>query len=154
MRRLVLADAADLAGLRAARSSLACSVCGHRADLVEEERAAVRVLDQARPRRCRAGEGAARVAEQLVLEQRFGERRAVEGDERLRARGLLAAWIARATSSLPVPVSPVMSTVPGAARGPGDQVLDALHRWLLPMSASSEPGGSTWRCSRSTWRAS
>ena len=58
------------------------------------------------------------MAEQLVFEQRFGQRRAVESDERLDGAAL-TAWIARATSSLPVPVSPVISTVPGRRRARG-----------------------------------
>ena len=52
------------------------------ADLVEEERAAVRLHEEARARAARVGEGAARVAEQLALEQRLGHRGAVDGDER------------------------------------------------------------------------
>ena len=84
--RLVLADAAHLAGFERPQQ-LGLQRLRHGANLVEEERASVRVLDQPRPRRGRAGEGAARVAEQLVLEQRFGERRAIQGDERLRRRG-------------------------------------------------------------------
>ena len=47
------------------------------------------------------------VAEQLRLEQRLGERAAVDLDERA-LRALRAAWMARATSSLPVPDSPWM----------------------------------------------
>ncbi len=52
------------------------------ADLVEEQRAAVRDLEAARPPRDRAGERAAFVAEQLALEQRAGDRRAVHRHER------------------------------------------------------------------------
>ena len=58
----------------------------------------------------RAGEGAAHVAEQLALEQLAGDRGAVDGDERPRGAAAVA-WMARATTSLPVPVSPVSSTV-------------------------------------------
>src|SRR5262249_53575891 len=50
-------------------------------DLVEEERARARQLDLADPVVDRAGEGAALVAEQLALEQRIREGRAVDGDE-------------------------------------------------------------------------
>ena len=51
----------------------------------------------------RAGERALLVAEQLALEQRLGERGAVDLDERA-VRALASGWwIARATSSLPVP---------------------------------------------------
>ena len=66
------------------RSSLACVDRRHLGDLVEEQRAAVRQLERARPPRDRAGERALLVAEQLGLEQRVGNRRAVERDERLR----------------------------------------------------------------------
>ena len=64
----------------------------------------------------RAGEGAALVAEELALEQLARDRRAVHRDERAARRARSPAWIARATSSLPVPLSPVISTVDVAAR--------------------------------------
>ena len=51
-----------------------------------------------------------RVAEELALEERLGDGGAVDRHERAVGR-LLLAWIAFATSSLPVPLSPVMSTV-------------------------------------------
>ena len=58
-------------------------------DLVEEERAAVRDLDEAAPRPDGAGEGPALVTEQLALEERLADRRAVHLDERaLPARAL------------------------------------------------------------------
>ena len=82
---------------------------GHLGDLVEEERAAVGQLEAAQPPLGGAGEGAALVAEQLALDERLGDGRAVEGDERLLARSE-RSWSARATSSLPVPVSPWTST--------------------------------------------
>ena len=44
-----------------------------------------------------------------------GNRRAVHLDERLRPRACDCEWMARATSSLPVPFSPVMSTRAGVA---------------------------------------
>ena len=50
------------------------------------------------------------MAEQLTLEQRLGKRGAVELDERL-FRARMCIWIACATSSFPVPLSPVMRTV-------------------------------------------
>ena len=57
-----------------------------------------------------AGEGPLHVAEQLALEQRLGQRAAVDRDKGTIARA--SRWCsARATSSLPVPLSPVMSTV-------------------------------------------
>ena len=54
----------------------------HRADLVEEDRAAVGQRELALLGRGRAREGAAHVAEELGLEQRLGNRRAVDLDER------------------------------------------------------------------------
>ena len=54
----------------------------HLADLVEEDRAGVRLLELADPRRRGAGERALLVAEQLALEELRGQRRAVDLDER------------------------------------------------------------------------
>ena len=82
----------------------------HLADLVEEERAAVGLLEEARRALLGVGERAAHVAEQLALEQRLGHRRAVDARRTGRSRRRLRAWSARATTSLPVPLSPVMST--------------------------------------------
>ena len=85
-----------------------CSVERQLADLVEEQRAAVR---RARTRpacsRVRAGEGAALVTEQLALDQVGGTAPQSNDDERPVARAGSASWIACATTSLPVPVSPV-----------------------------------------------
>ena len=50
------------------------------------------------------------MAEQLALEQRLGHRRAVDGHERS-LRSPAPVCIALATSSLPVPLSPVTRTV-------------------------------------------
>ncbi len=63
----------------------------HLADLVEEEHATARLLDTPRLGGHRAGERAALVAEQLRLEQRIGQRRAVDRDERpaAPARGVM-----------------------------------------------------------------
>ena len=58
-----------------------------------------------------AGERAAPVAEELAVEQRLGEPGAVDRDERPRRAAAPRWWIVRATSSLPVPLSPVSSTV-------------------------------------------
>ena len=69
------------------------------ADLVEEERAAVRRLERARLRRDGAGERAALVAEQLALEEVLRDRRAVDDAKRLlRARARLVDERARRTS--------------------------------------------------------
>ena len=58
-----------------------------------------------------AGEGALLVAEQLRLEQRLGERRAGDGRRTACSARSPEKWMARATSSLPVPLSPWISTV-------------------------------------------
>jgi hypothetical protein len=54
----------------------------HLGDLVEEQRAAVRELEDARAAIVRAGERPLLVAEDLALEQRLGNRGAVDRDER------------------------------------------------------------------------
>ena len=100
----------DLAVLQRAQQ-LRLHLRPHVADLVEEQRAAVRRLEQAALGRDGAGERAPGVAEQLGLEQRLGQRRAVDRHERRRRRAASGVWIARATSSLPVPDSPSTSTV-------------------------------------------
>jgi len=54
---------------------------GELADLVEEDRAGVASTKQAGPVGARVGEGAALVAEQLALDQAFGDRGEVDADE-------------------------------------------------------------------------
>src|SRR5262249_8732934 len=76
------ADRKDLAVLQHAQQ-LCLEVGADLTDLVEEERAAGRALETTGARRERAGERAFFVAEQLALEDPFGERLAVHGDERL-----------------------------------------------------------------------
>ena len=58
----------------------------------------------------RAGERALLVAEQLALEQLLGNRRAVDRDEPAAPCGRSCVCTARASSSLPVPLSPRIST--------------------------------------------
>src|SRR5262249_38959487 len=71
---LVLADPSDLVLLnRAEELRLECE--RRLGDLVEEERAAIGLFEEAFSRRDGAGERAARVAEELALEQRLGDRR-------------------------------------------------------------------------------
>ena len=85
-------------------------VRAHVADFVEEQRAAVGLLEPADALLVGAGEGALLVAEQLRLEQVLLQRGAVHLDEV--ARGAVrVVWTAPAISSLPVPVSPRTSTV-------------------------------------------
>ena len=89
LHRIVAADAIELpVGQDAQQPRL--QVERHVADLVEEERAAVGLLEAPAPRRLRAGEGAALVAEELRLEQVLRDRRRVDRDERAaRARAVL-----------------------------------------------------------------
>src|SRR2546428_2038061 len=63
------ADRTDLAVLEHAQE-LALHGHAHVPDLVEEERAAVRQLEETLARRVRPGEGTLRVAEELALEER------------------------------------------------------------------------------------
>ncbi len=55
---------------------------GHLADLVEKERAAAGLQEEAAARLPGVGEGALHVAEELTLQDVFGHRGAVDGDER------------------------------------------------------------------------
>ena len=69
LARLRRPDALELAFLQHAQQ-LGLDVGGQIADLVEEDRAAVRQLETALAHRDRAGKGAALVSEQLALDQR------------------------------------------------------------------------------------
>ena len=77
-----LADAAELAGLQHAQK-LGLQGELHLADLVEEERSALRGLDRARPVFRRAREGAADMAEDFRLHQLARDGAAVQRDEGL-----------------------------------------------------------------------
>ena len=109
------------------RRNLACTSGLISRDLVEEQRAARGLLDAADLGRDRAGERALLVAEQLGLEELLGQRRAVDRDERLSARAASPGGSRRETTSLPVPDSPVMSTVVSDGRHAPD-----LEQRLLP----------------------
>ena len=89
-----LADALELLVLQEAQQ-LGLQRRRDLADLVEEQRAALGRLDAARLVAHRAGERAARVAEQLAREQLLGQRRAVDHDERLARRACCARGRAR-----------------------------------------------------------
>jgi hypothetical protein len=80
--RLVAADPLDLALLEDAQQ-LGLQRDVELADLVEEDRAAVGLLEAAEVLADRAGEAALLVAEQRRLDQLLGDRAAVEHDERL-----------------------------------------------------------------------
>ena len=75
------ADALNFAGLEEAQQQ-ALHAQGHLADFVEEHRAHVRRLELAGLVAIGAGEAALHVAEQLRLEQRFGQAGAVDRRER------------------------------------------------------------------------
>ena len=104
----VAADGTHVAELQDAQE-LRLQAERHVADLVEQQRPAVGLGEQALAGLDRAGEPAANVPEELALEQLLRDGRRVDRHEGPVARAL-RAWIARATSSLPTPVSPVMST--------------------------------------------
>ena len=99
----------------------------HLADLVEEERAAVRLLEGARAVRDGAGEGAAHVAEELALEQVLRDRAAVDRQRRAPSRAARPRAPTRATTSLPVPVSPCDEQRRAALRDALERGVDAAH---------------------------
>ena len=78
------AHALDFAGFEHAQQ-LGLHRLRQLADLVEEQRSAVRDFEQSRLVVGRAGECAARVSEQLALEKRLDDSRAVDRDEPLAA---------------------------------------------------------------------
>ena len=92
------------------RRSLACSAEIHLADLVEEERAAVGDRRGARLVGERAGEGALQWPKSSDSSRSRGIAAQLSGTKGFAAR-VDMAWIARAQTSLPVPLSPVMNTV-------------------------------------------
>ena len=104
------ADAHEGAGLEHAQQ-LDLQLERHLGDLVEEQRAAVGALEVALVLPVGAGEAAPLVAEQLALDQVRRDRAAVDGEERAASRRRLRSWTVCATSSLPVPLSPMMNTV-------------------------------------------
>ena len=92
---VLAADARDLPRLhRAQHLGLRHEV--HVADLVEEERPAVRLLEEAAALLLRAGEGAPLVAEELTLDELARDGRAVDLHERVRRRAARGGgWRAR-----------------------------------------------------------
>ncbi len=66
------------------------------------------------------------MAEELAFQKLFGDRGGVDGDEGLARRGPLM-WMARATTSLPVPLSPVTRTVVREGATLGDGLGHRLH---------------------------
>ena len=99
----------------------------HLGDLVEEQRAAVRALEEAVVLARRAGEAALLVAEQLALDQVRRDRAAVDREEGA-ARARECSCSVCATSSLPVPVSPMISTVASVGAMRAIDRVELLHR--------------------------
>ena len=117
------------------------------ADFVEEERAALGLFEAADAALEGAGEGAAHMAEELAFQQGFGEGAAVDGDEGLGAAAP-ARCRARAASSLPVPVSPVIRTVARRLATSRIMCCNCLISRLSPTSMRSQSGRSTWLARR------
>ena len=92
------------------REQLGLEPIGQEADLVQEQRAPVGGLEQPSLRLAGVREGAPLEPEHLRLEQGLGNRRAVDVDEGSRRLAGPARWSARATSPLPLPVSPWIRT--------------------------------------------
>ena len=81
----------------------------HVADLVEKHGTAIGVLEQTSTLAQCAGKRPLGVTEELGFQQRFGNRRAVDRHE---FSGTLTGTMdSRASSSLPVPLAPEMSTL-------------------------------------------
>jgi hypothetical protein len=102
------ADRADVVLLQDAQQ-LHLQAHRHVADLVEQQRAAVGGLEQALVIAHRAGERTLDVAEQLDSSRFSAMAEQLMATNGLPRRGL-ALWMARASNSLPVPDSPVIST--------------------------------------------
>ena len=94
------------------------------------------------------------MAEELALEQLARDRGAVDGDEGPALRAGSRAWIARATSSLPVPLSPVISTDTLRAATLADGLEDLEQRGARPTRRSPGAWPPTSRRSARTSRSS
>ena len=118
--------------LAATRSSLRLQRRRHLADLVEEQRAAVASLEQARSRAAVAPVNAPFAWPNSSLSSSVsGSAAQLTATNGPAARAARAAWIARATSSLPVPLSPRISTGARRRRDPLDQRVHLAHRRAL-----------------------
>ena len=123
-RRALGADLLQLAGLEEAQQQ-ALHAQRHLADFVEEDRARCGHLELAGLVAIGAGEAALDVAEQLRLEQRFGQAGAVDGDE--------VVALAR----------------PVGVNRPRDELLaDAA------LAGDRAPSRRTWRRAATSWRSS
>ena len=124
--RRAAADRHELARLQHAQQA-GLGLERHVADLVEEQRAALGLLEAADLARVRAGERAALVAEQLALDQLARDRRHVDGDER--AAAALAVVVHRARDELLAGAGfAVDHDRQVGAHQPRDDAVDLLHR--------------------------
>ncbi len=132
-----------------ARSSFGCSPSGISADLVEEERPAVRLHEEAGARAA-ASVNAPRAWPKSSLSSRgsgiAAQLTATNGPWLRRPR----AWSARATTSLPVPLSPVTRTVASDAATRARRSSTSCIAGLLPMSSPQGAAASTACRSRAT----
>ena len=112
---------------------MACGGRRHVADLVEEEGAAVALLELADAAAVSAGEGALLVAEQLALQQVLRDGGAVEGQERSLSAG--AVLVDGAGDKLLAG-----ATLPGDQHGKGlvGDTADGLVRFLHPRAAADD----------------
>ena len=111
---------------------------GHFTDFVEEYRAVVRHLELARLVTICAGETSFDVSEQLGFEQRFRQTGAVHGDEVL-ILAWASEWIARATTSLPTPLSPVISTFASERATRWTSRRNSSISGLMPINSGRSP---------------
>lgn len=107
--RVVAAERANLAFLQHAQQ-LGLERQGHVADFVEQQGSAIRGIEQPGTIALGTGKGALAVAEQLAFQQVSGNAAQFCTTNACARRGPYS-WIARATTSLPVPVSPCSNTV-------------------------------------------
>jgi putative ABC transport system ATP-binding protein len=127
---LVLAQPLDFPFLQHAQQ-FHLDIQRHLADLVQQQGAAMGGLEAPLARRRRAGEGAAGMAEQFGFQQLLGKGRAMHPQVGPLAR-LELSCRARATSSLPVPLSPGDEHARLARRGAQDLAEQFLHRRAVP----------------------
>ena len=118
---LARADALDLALFQHAQQ-LGLHGGGHVANLVQKQRAAMRLLELACVALRRAGEGAFLVAEELALDQLRRNRRAVQRDKR--PRRAIALFMQRARHQL---LAGAGLAVDADARFAGRHALDLRH---------------------------
>ncbi len=117
----------------------------HVADLVEEQGAADRRLKQSLVGADRTGERTLGVAEQFRLEQVLGHRRAVDRLERVHGHADWHRGCALASNSLPVPESPVISTLASEAATSWAWRSTSSMAWLQVMMLARHASDWLWR---------